>query len=118
MKLGFTYWRCSTTLIPLHNTFFENVQLSFLQVTQLTVLWHFRVGVTMAAYEVNTTEKTAIYFYNYFREACRVVHEHDEQQIGGPRDVDVDESHLFTRKYRGRILRATEQFWVFGSSGK
>jgi ISXO2 transposase-like protein len=120
-KLGFR-WRCCkrtcpgypVIVSPLKNTFFEEVKLPFLTVFKLLVCWHFRMPVTQAVIHCEVDFKTAVDFYSFCREVCRVVHTHDEREIGGPGDVvEVDESHLFTPKYhRGRRLRRA--LWVFG----
>jgi len=49
-----------------------------------------------------------------FREICHIEY-HSEAKIGGHGNiVQIDESHLFTRKYHvGRILHS-EQCWIFG----
>ena len=66
---------------------------------------------------IGSTE-TIVKYYNYIREVCDVTQHHDFRPIGGPKDiVEVDESHLFKRKYhRGRLLSLELQhFWVFGA---
>lgn len=123
-KLGYR-WRCrgaaanagvhpAVTLSPLHGTFFENSKLPILKVMRLLVCFYFRTPVTDAIAHAEVASHTAVDFYNFFREAIEVVTKHDEEQVGSATDiVEVDESHLFTRKYgRGRDLRWN--FWVFG----
>jgi hypothetical protein len=53
-------------------------------------------------------------FYSFLRESAHTIVSHDALQIGGPRDiVEVDESHLFVKKYgRGRNLKRS--IWVCG----
>lgn len=110
-KVGPSWFRKS----PLEGTFFENVHIPFVKVLRLIVFWYFRTPVTFAAVHCEVHVSTAVDFYSFCREVCRVVHGHDEQPIGGPGDiVEVDESHLFTPKYhRGRGMRR-KSLWVFG----
>jgi hypothetical protein len=119
-KLGFR-WRCRRRTCngpiksPLENTFFSRSQLSFLKIFRLIVCWYFRISVTQAILHCEVDNRTAVDFYKLCREICRVVHTHDEVQIGGPGDVvEVDESHLFTPKHhRGRPL-ALRALWDYG----
>ena len=123
---GFGFrWVCAErghpTASPRQGTFFENTHICPLQAARL--LYHFLVkhGVLFAAEECRLSRRVAIDWYNFFREVADVVQDHDYQPIGGPDDiVEVDESHLFTRKYhRGRLLvmerRGASQCWVFGA---
>lgn len=120
LKLGFR-WRCRRVnctgverVDPTHNTFFDDHRLPISRILELMVHFLLRTPVCTAAPLIGVTEETAINFYSYCREVCRVAERHDIGQIGGPRDVvEVDESHLFERKYhRGRIFR--RKIWVFG----
>ncbi len=60
------------------------------------------------------SEPTAVDFYNFLRESAHTIVARDTVQIGGPGDiVEVDESHLFVKKYgRGRNLKRS--IWVCG----
>lgn len=109
-KVGNSWFRVS----PLQGTFFENVHIPFVKAFRLVVCWFFRIPVTLASFHCDVHVSTAVDFYSFCREVCRVVHGHDEVKIGGPGDVvEVDESHLFTPKYhRGRRMRRA--LWVFG----
>lgn len=111
-KLGFR-WICHRRICrkyrisPLKNTFFEATHLPFRTTFKLIVCWFFRLQVSLAAIMCDVSRNTAVDFYNFCREVCRVVDTHDQVQIGGPGDVvEVDESHLFTPKFhRGRPMR-------------
>lgn len=119
--LGFV-WRCFTKehpeKCPRRGTFFERAHICPLAAARL--MFHFLVKdkLTFAAVSTGLSKKTVVDWYNFFREVCDVSQDHDFCPIGGSRDiVEVDESHLFTRKYRrGRLLAAErEQVWVFGA---
>ena len=68
----------------------------------------------MSAEEVGVCTQTAIDWFSYFRETCRVCEGHDFNQIGGDDDiVEVDESKIFKRKNgKGRILKKEVEKWV------
>lgn len=85
-----------------------------LSVLRLMVCWYFRMPVSQAAMHAKVAQVTAVDFYSFCREVCRVVHTHDEVQIRLPGDVvECDENHLLTRKHhRGRMLKRS--LWVFG----
>jgi len=74
--------------------------------------------VTQAVVQCDVDGHTAVDYYSFCREVCRVAHAHDEVQIGGPGDVvEVDQSHLFTPKYhRGRPMQLA--LWVFGADSQ
>ena len=120
-KLGFR-WRCNRrtcravrpTISPLRNTFFDEIKLPILKALRLMVCWFFGIKVSKASVHCEVDGRTAVDFYSFCREVCRVVSAHDQEQVGGPGDiVEIDESHLFTRKnHRGRMLRRA--IWVFG----
>jgi transposase-like protein len=65
--------------------------------------------------ETMIDEKTFYKFFSYFRRCCRNFKFLNEIRLGGDGiEVEIDETHLFTRKYhRGNVL-ASEQIWVFG----
>ena len=116
-KLGFR-WRCrragcNVIRSPLKGTFFERSNVSILN-TLILLLHFFRQDkVSQAARDVGVTRKTAIQIYHYLREVCEVAEAHDREMIGGDDIVEVDETHLFTKKYhRGRLLQ--RQTWSFG----
>lgn len=115
-KLGyrFTCNRCRLRISPLKGTFFERTHLSIKEALRLMVSWFFRLPMTQAALHCEVSKKIAIEFYVACREVCRVVHSHDEVQIGGAGDVvEVDETKIFRPKFnRGRRLK--RPWWVFG----
>jgi len=102
------------TVNPLKNTFFEKSKLKFTQVFDIVIHWVSHDSVTSTGNLYQHTDETMVNWYSFCREVARIADRHDTPQIGGPTDiVEVDESHLFNRKYnRGRIL--TRKIWVFG----
>ena len=63
--------------------------------------------------EVNI--KTAYDYYGFYREVCYVIVTNTDNVIGGKgKIVQIDESHIYTRKYqRGRFLKnERKQIWV------
>ena len=103
-------WRFS----PTANTLFDKSHLTFVTTFKLAYCWFLKMTVSNAAAHCEITVKAAIKFYHKLRRACLTMVNHDPFPIGQNGDiVEVDESHLFTRKYhRGRILK--RQMWVFG----
>lgn len=68
----------------------------------------------MVECEINKAAATA--WYGYCRDVAAKIAWHEYGQIGGDNDVvEVDETHLFRRKYnRGRLLQQWAHIWVFG----
>ncbi|KAF9411150.1 hypothetical protein HW555_010012 [Spodoptera exigua] len=119
LKYRLRCWRCAwegrpSIRSPLKNTFFERSHVSVLDTLRLMLHFLRKDKVSQAAIDVGVTKKTAIQTYHYFRELCEVAEAHDRELLGGNTDiVEIDETHLFTRKYhRGRLLR--RQTWTFG----
>lgn len=115
-KLGFR-WMCNLCHVrvsPIQNTFFSRVNLDFSTSFKLIALWFWRIPVSQAYKHANVNKQTAVDFYSFLREVAHTIMSHDFVQIGGPGDiVEVDESHLFKKKYgRGRNLKRA--IWVFG----
>ncbi|XP_022819098.1 uncharacterized protein LOC111351411 [Spodoptera litura] len=119
LKYRLRCWRCAregrpSIRSPLKNTFFERAHVSVLNTLRLMVHFLRKDKVSQAAKDVGVTKKTAIQTYHYLREVCEVAEAHDRDLLGGSNDVvEIDETHLYTRKYhRGRLLR--RQTWSFG----
>src|SRR5437868_15299856 len=96
-----------------NNTFFQHCKLDFMPIFRLIFCWFDKMSVTKAAFHNQVSKAAAIKVYRHLREICLTVVRHDAAPIGGNGDiVEVDESHLFTRKYhRGRLLRRQMGFW-------
>jgi len=106
---------CKKKASPLQNTIFAGTRLDFSTALKLLALWFWRIPVTQAAEHAEVTRTSAIKFYRLCRKIASIVQGHDMTRIGGRGDiVEVDESHLFKKKYgRGRNLKAS--IWVFGA---
>lgn len=104
---------CRASLNPYKDTWFDNAKISELKVLELTYCFVVNLSVTEAARHTGTSSSTAGDWYTYCREVCFVNSSLYSRKIGGPgKVVEVDESHLFTRKYhRGRQHVGV---WVFG----
>uniref|UniRef100_A0A2A4JC72 Uncharacterized protein n=1 Tax=Heliothis virescens TaxID=7102 RepID=A0A2A4JC72_HELVI len=64
-----------------------------------------------AAKDVGFTKKTAIQTYHYLREVCEVAEAHDKDMLGGSNDVvEIDETHLYTRKVMQEWFAAQPDF--------
>jgi hypothetical protein len=60
-------------------------------------------------------EKTVSRWYNNCRQICSSKIENDEIKVGGEDvEVEIDESHLFTRKYHRGAILTSQSIWVFG----
>lgn len=126
-QLGNSYqglnWKCAykpgvinNHRVPIcNNTWFENTHVSWLQVLELTLHWFLRTPVTLAAGQTGVSNECAVSWYDACREVCYKVVSSLDICIGGPGlHVEIDESHLFKRKYhRGRQL-VHEAVWIFG----
>ena len=80
-------------------------------------MWAQKISSTDASDESDVARKTVIDYYSFCRKICDIVINVDSQPIGGPGHiVEIDETHVRTRKYnRGRTSRSQrEQIWVFG----
>jgi hypothetical protein len=115
-KLGFRWYGniCHAKVSPIADTFFSKVRIDFSRVLKLICLWYWRIPVSQAYIHAQVTKTTPVDFYNFLRESAHTIVAHDTVQIGGPGDiVEVDESHLFVKKYgRGRNLKRS--IWVCG----
>jgi transposase-like protein len=107
--------KCRTSVSMLKNTWFSESRLPLKEVLDLTLHWYFQSPVTSAAGQVGVSKEAAIRVYRRCRNVCLDVLSRDDICIGGDGlHVEIDESHLWTRKYhRGRVL-VSQQSWVFG----
>jgi hypothetical protein len=112
-KAGAPWCRFSRSILT--NTWFQGIKIPMLSALELIVHWFYQVPVTAAAGQIVVSKETAVKWYDSCREVCINVLTRDDICIGGPGlHVEIDESHLWTRKYhRGRPL-ASEQTCVFG----
>jgi len=96
--------RCRIRKSILANTWFHGTKISMLTALELAIHWFYETPVTLAAGQLGVASATAIDWYNYCRQVCFTVVNDLDICIGGPGlHVEIDESHLWTRKYhRGR----------------
>lgn len=107
--------RCRSKISLTLNTWFDDTKISFLTALELTLYWFFQVPVSSAAGQCGVSKECAVDWYSYCRQICFIVVANQDICIGGPGlHVEIDESHLWKRKYqRGRIL-ANQDIWIFG----
>ncbi|ODM94436.1 putative transposase-like protein [Orchesella cincta] len=107
--------RCRHTSSITVGTFFDDVKLPWVKVLDLCIHWFFKTPVVSAAHQVGVSKGSAIDWYGFCREICYNIIDEMDICIGGQGfHVEIDETHLFQRKYnRGRQL-AFSHVWVFG----
>ncbi|ODM88939.1 hypothetical protein Ocin01_17743 [Orchesella cincta] len=107
-------YRCRQTISITSGTFFNDVRFSWIKVWDLCLNWFFQTPVINAGNQVGCGKDAAMDWYSFCREVCYDVVFQMDMCIGGGLHVEIDETHLFKRKYnRGRQL-AAEHVWVFG----
>jgi transposase-like protein len=107
--------RCRLQTSIVANTWFGGSKLGIGKILELTAHWFFETKVTGAAGQVGVSKECAIDWYQYCRQVCLTIVTNENICIGGAGlHVEIDETHLWTRKYhRGRAL-VHESLWVFG----
>ena len=90
-----------------NNTWFANAHLTISQSLRLIYFWLMNVTLEIASSECEVDINTACDYFTFCREVCYVVTTNDFKPIGGPGHViEIDETHLYTRKYKkGRLLK-------------
>jgi len=116
-RIGFL-WKCpscSQRVSPLKNTWFDKCKLDYRKMLKMLTGWIIGMSVTTTISQAKVSSESAVQWYSFVRQAISVVAMHDFEMIGGKGDVvEIDESHIFKRKYNvGRVLRS-EQHWAFG----
>ncbi|KAK9712852.1 hypothetical protein QE152_g24692 [Popillia japonica] len=101
---------------PSNNTFIEQVMLKVVGADKLVVaIFCFLEQVPMKDFMnvYGVSSHTAVAWYRYARDVMIKIAAHDYERIGGPNDVvEVDETHLYRRKYnRGRLVAWEHGFW-------
>ncbi|ODM88686.1 putative transposase-like protein [Orchesella cincta] len=112
---SFAGFRCRHTKAITTGSFFDDVRMSWLTVWDLILHWFFQTPVIAASSQLKCGKDAAIDWYSFCREICYEIVSEMDICIGGVGlHVEIDETHLFKRKYnRGRIL-AAEHVWCFG----
>ncbi|ODM88624.1 putative transposase-like protein [Orchesella cincta] len=107
--------RCRHALTITSGSFFTDVRLPWMNVWDLCLHWFFRTPVIAAGNQVGCGKDAALDWYSFCRQVCYDVVSEMDTCIGGEGlHVEIDETHIFKRKYhRGRQL-AAEHVWVFG----
>jgi len=105
---------CDTPHSPRAGSWFEDIRLPFNKLLLLMYCWSQEFSHKLTMHEVDVSKQTVTDYFNKFRQVC-FREFGQERQIGGPGVVvQIDETHIFTRKYNvGRVL-VSEQCWVFG----
>lgn len=99
------------------NTWFESSRLSIQQSILIVACWIRNYTVEETASESGVNMNTVVEYFNFCREVCYVIVTNNSVPIGGEdKVVEVEESHIITRKHgKGRLLKnEAEQMWVFG----
>ncbi|KCZ81196.1 hypothetical protein H312_01406 [Anncaliia algerae PRA339] len=104
---------CRSEKSIIKNSFFNNNKLS--KLTFLAGAFIKNKPISMVIEDTGFNEKTVYKYFNYFRSKCAENLDFSNFQLGGQGiEVEIDETHLFTRKYhRGNVL-ASESVWIFG----
>ncbi|ODM72945.1 hypothetical protein Ocin01_20190, partial [Orchesella cincta] len=120
LKLKFR-WQCASksacgmTFSAIKGTLFEGTHLSFLQIYDILLHFFFRQNVRLLMVDCGVSEHTCIKWRDTFREVCHTTITKYSTKIGGlGKFVEVDEAHLFRRKYnRGHRIQG-ESVWILG----
>lgn len=104
---------CRKTISIFFGTVFE--KLCIKKLIYVVGCWIQNKKISEVVRDGGVDEKTVFKFYNLIRNSIDSAYNNNIQMLGGPGlIVEMDETHLFTRKYnRGNIL-ASQQIWVFG----
>ena len=125
-RLGFVYIcrnkrrkrkvRCLTKISPLINTFFEGSRLTMRDILSIIMCFVLHITVKQVVLITGLSERTVIDWYVFCREICEVIIANEfEGKIGGEgMIVEVDESHLFRRKYGMGRKGKCEDKWLLG----
>lgn len=102
--------RCTASINPLKNTFFENVKILFQDVVSLIFFFVDKHPVMKSCEDISNwrlkqnlkklSNKTACDFFSLFREVAEIISSHSSSQFGGPdKTIELDETFLSKRKY-------------------
>ncbi|KAI4459394.1 isxo2-like transposase domain [Holotrichia oblita] len=106
------------TIEPTKNTYIANITLKIVGANLIIQAIHAfidQVPVTKFMKYVNISSATAIANYDYCRDVAAKIVWHEYEQIGGENDVvEVDETHLFRKKYNRGRETPWIHYWVVG----
>ncbi|CAG7719201.1 unnamed protein product, partial [Allacma fusca] len=82
---------------------------------ELLLHWFFGLNVETTLVDTKCSSKSIVDWRHLAREVCSVANRNNKKKIGGPGHfVEIDETHLFRRKYnRGHRIKG-ESVWVLG----
>lgn len=117
IKIGWIY-RCTSRICDLRFGLFNDTLLEGISIDSFFIVlagFALKKKIVEIVTESNITEKTVLKYFKMLREACVEKIHNENIVLGGENvEIEIDESHLFRRKYnRGRVL-AFQQIWVFG----
>lgn len=104
---------------PYNNTFMAHVRTNHNMgediVVRIIYHWLRRMPLVALLEDLKISRETAVYWYGFCRDAACAIAWHEYVPIGGPQDiVEVDETHLFKRKYQVGRLNEWNHVWVVG----
>ena len=99
--------KCRNGVSAATNAWFEKGRITMKQSLGLIYSWLHNMTGQNAAGEMEVNKYTVYDYYGFCREVCYVIVTNSENVIGGEgKIVEIDESHIYTRKYhRGRFLK-------------
>ena len=105
---------CKQSYSIREKSWFKSVKTPLDTMIKLIYFWCNQFTTKQAVHELSLSKPTVTDYYNMFREICFLEYNTGSKIGGAGKIVQIDESHLFTRKYNvGRVLRS-EQCWIFG----
>lgn len=116
--LKFICLQCHANVSWSKGTWFQKMRLSYIKCLYLIFCWCNRISATQLKPMIDISSKSINDFYAFMRQICELsLASEGMASIGGTEViVEIDETHLHTRKYsKGRLLaKEREQIWVFG----
>ena len=118
-KLGhiFRCKKCRCGVSWTHNTWFQGKKISIIDCLILIFYWCFNFSVKQVSTLTSLSENTIVGYFDSIRKVCVDDVVNSGQKLGGVGEtVEIDETHLYTRKYhKGRVLALEkEQIWFVG----
>ena len=107
-QLRCTKKACRKTVSVRHNSWFAKISLSLNIILYMIYMWCHDFSRKQVVHELRISGPTVTDFFNMFREVCSKEYTAVSKIGGDGIVVQIDESHLFTRKYNvGRVLKIT-----------
>lgn len=111
------YYKCSNRACNKQKNIFEESKISNINLKKfLILLASFINNKTISSVIIDNyfDEKTVFKYYSYFRTLCSKNLPENILLGGSGKEVEIDETHLFKRKYHRGNRLASEDIWVFG----